>query len=81
MQGIKPFIPTAEKVSYLQFLLQVGFHTLDFGSFVSSRAVPQMQDTANVLEQLDLSKTKTKLLAIIDNLRGSKIALKYKQIE
>ena len=81
MQGIKPFIPTAEKVSYLQFLLQVGFHTLDFGSFVSSRAVPQMQDTASVLEQLDLSKTKTKLLAIIANLRGAKIALKYKQIE
>ena len=58
MQVIKPFIPTTEKVNYLQFLLQVGFHSLDFGSFVSARAVPQMQDTSEVLDQLDLSKTK-----------------------
>ena len=71
MQGIKPFIPTTEKVNYLQFLLQVGFHSLDFGSFVSSRAVPQMRDTADVLDQLDLSNTKTKLLAIVANLRGA----------
>ena len=81
MQGIKPFIPTTEKVNYLQFLLQVGFHSLDFGSFVSSRAVPQMRDTAEVLDQLDLSKTKTKLLAIIANLRGAEIALNFEQIE
>ncbi|MGB1611520.1 MAG: hydroxymethylglutaryl-CoA lyase [Flavobacteriaceae bacterium] len=71
MQGIQSFIPTAEKVKYLQFLLQVGFHSLDFGSFVSHRAVPQMRDTAKVLDQLDLSDTKTKLLAIVANLRGA----------
>lgn len=81
MQGIKPFIPTTEKVNYLQFLLQVGFHSLDFGSFVSSRAVPQMRDTAYVLDQLDLSNTKTKLLAIVANLRGAETALNFEQIE
>ena len=81
MQGINPFIPTTEKVNYLQFLLQVGFHSLDFGSFVSSRAVPQMRDTADVLDQLDLSKTKTKLLAIVANLRGAETALNFEQIE
>ena len=81
MQGIQSFIPTAEKVKYLQFLLQVGFHSLDFGSFVSARAVPQMRDTAHVLDQLDLSKTKTKLLAIVANLRGSETALCFEQIE
>ena len=81
MQGIKPFIPTTEKVNYLQFLLQVGFHYLDFGSFVSSRAVPQMRDTADVLDQLDLSNTKTKLLAIVANLRGAETALCFEQIE
>ena len=81
MQGIKPFIPTTEKVNYLQFLLQVGFHSLDFGSFVSSRVVPQMRDTADVIDQLDLSKTKTKLLAIVANLRGAETALNFEQIE
>ena len=81
IQGIKPFVPTTKKVNYLQFLLQVGFHSLDFGSFVSSRAVPQMRDTADVLDQLDLSKTKTKLLAIVANLRGAETALSFEQIE
>ena len=81
MQGIKPFIPTTEKVNYLQFLLQVGFHSLDFGSFVSHRAVPQMRDTAKALDQLDLSDTKTKLLAIVANLRGAETALCFEQIE
>ncbi|MEC7616732.1 MAG: hydroxymethylglutaryl-CoA lyase [Bacteroidota bacterium] len=80
MQGIRSFIPTTEKVNYLQFLLQVGFHSLDFGSFVSSRSVPQMRDTADVLNQLDLSDTKTKLLAIVANLRGAETALKFEQI-
>ena len=79
MQGIQSFIPTAEKVKYLQFLLQVGFHSLDFGSFVSHRAVPQMRDTAKVLDQLDLSDTKTKLLAIVANLRGAETALCFEQ--
>ena len=81
MQGIQSFIPTAEKVKYLQFLLQVGFHSLDFGSFVSHRAVPQMRDTAKVLDQLDLSDTKTKLLAIVANLRGAETALCFEQIK
>ncbi|MED5362968.1 MAG: hydroxymethylglutaryl-CoA lyase, partial [Bacteroidota bacterium] len=81
MQGIRSFIPTTEKVNYLQFLLQVGFHSLDFGSFVSSRSVPQMRDTADVLNQLDLSDTKTKLLAIVANLRGAEAALKFEQIQ
>ena len=81
MQGIQSFIPTTEKVKYLQFLLQVGFHSLDFGSFVSHRAVPQMRDTAKVLDQLDLSDTKTKLLAIVANLRGAETALCFEQIE
>ena len=81
MQGIQSFIPTTEKVNYLQFLLQVGFHSLDFGSFVSARAVPQMRDTAHVLDQLDLSKTKTKLLGIVANLRGAETALNFEQIE
>ena len=81
MQGIRSFIPTTKKVNYLQFLLQVGFHSLDFGSFVSSRSVPQMRDTADVLNQLDLSETKTKLLAIVANLRGAETALKFEQIQ
>ena len=81
MQGIRSFIPTTEKVNYLQFLLQVGFHSLDFGSFVSSRSVPQMRDTADVLNQLDLSDTKTKLLAIVANLRGAETALNFEQIQ
>ena len=59
MQGIKTFIPTKNKVSYIQSLLRVGFDTIDFGSFVSPKAIPQMQDTAAVLEQLDLSQTTT----------------------
>ena len=81
MQGIKTFIPTTAKVNYLQFLLEVGFHTLDFGSFVSHRAVPQMRDTAKVLDQLDMSDTKTKLLAIVANLRGAETARCFEQIE
>ena len=68
MQGIKAFIPTAQKVQYLQSLLRVGFDTLDFGSFVSPKAIPQMSDTAEVLSHLDLSKTSSKLLAIVANL-------------
>ena len=81
MQGIKTFIPITAKVNYLQFLLEVGFYSLDFGSFVSHRAVPQMRDTAKVLDQLDLSGTKTKLLAIVANLRGAETALCFEQIE
>lgn len=80
MQGIKEFIPTAAKLRYIQFLLSVGFDTLDFGSFVSPKAIPQMRDTAEVLTQLDLSKTSTKLLAIVANLRGAREAAQYDKI-
>jgi len=81
MQGVKSFIPTEIKVEYLQFLLGGGFHTLDFGSFVSPRAVPQMRDTAKVLNQLDLSDTTTELLAIVANLRGAQAAIDFEQIQ
>ena len=81
MQGIKTFIPTANKVTYIQSLLRVGFDTIDFGSFVSSKAIPQMQDTAEVLAQLDLSKTRSKLLAIIANTQGAEAACNYSEIQ
>jgi hydroxymethylglutaryl-CoA lyase len=80
MQGLKEFIPTTEKVRYLNQLLRVGFDTLDFGSFVSAKAIPQMKDTVAVLDQLDLSNTKTKLLAIVANTRGAQEASSFAQI-
>ena len=80
MQGIKMFIPTEKKVKYLQSLLRCGFDTLDFGSFVSPKAIPQMVDTAEVLSQLDLSDTATKLLAIVANVRGAEAASKHEAI-
>ncbi len=80
MQGLSYFIPTATKIAYLNALLKVGFHTLDFGSFVSPKAVPQMRDTAQVLASLDLSATRTQLLAIVANLRGAEEAAVHKQI-
>lgn len=81
MQGIKQFIPTIKKTNYLQALLACGFHTIDFGSFVSPRAIPQMVDTGEVLSGLDLSKTNSKLLAIVANYRGAKDASLYKEID
>lgn len=81
MQGIKDFIPTASKVRYIQSLLPVGFDTIDFGSFVSPKAIPQMADTAEVLSGLDLSNTSSKLLAIIANTRGAIDASQYSQID
>lgn len=81
MQGIKDFIPTKQKVQYIQSLLRVGFDTIDFGSFVSPKAIPQMVDTAEVLSQLDLSKTTSKLLAIVANERGAEDASKHKTID
>ncbi|RXG23282.1 hydroxymethylglutaryl-CoA lyase [Leeuwenhoekiella aequorea] len=80
MQGIKDFIPTDMKVQYLQSLLRCGFDTLDFGSFVSPKAIPQMVDTAEVLGKIDLSRTSTKLLAIIANLRGAEEAVVHPEI-
>ncbi len=79
MQGFERFIPTAQKISYLNALLKVGFNTLDFGSFVSPKAIPQMRDTADVLNQLDESSTK--LLAIIANLRGVEDACHFERID
>lgn len=82
MQGIKShFIPTATKISYINALLKVDFDTIDFGSFVSPKAIPQMRDTAEVLAQLDLSKTKSKLLAIVANIRGAEEACVFEQID
>jgi hydroxymethylglutaryl-CoA lyase len=81
MQGIKTFIPTERKVTYIQSLLRVGFDTLDFGSFVSPKAIPQMADTAEVLAGLDLSQTRSKLLAIIANTQGAKLASAHEAIQ
>ena len=81
MQGIKTFIPTEAKVQYIQSLLRCGFHTIDFGSFVSPKAIPQMADSGEVLLRLDLNNTKSKLLAIIANVRGAKDASQYKAID
>ena len=81
MQGIKQFIPTEKKINYINRLLDVGFDTIDFGSFVSPKAIPQMRDTANVLAKLDLSKTKSKLLAIVANVRGAQDACQFGQID
>jgi len=80
MQGLPDFIPTAVKTAYLQQLLAVGFDVLDFGSFVSPKAIPQLRDTAEVLAGLDLSQTKTKLLAIVANLRGAEQAASHPEI-
>ena len=81
MQGIKAFIPTETKVQYIQSLLRVGFDTIDFGSFVSPKAIPQMVDTAQVLSQLDLGNTTSKLLAIIANVRGAVDACQHPEID
>src|ERR1700744_4591576 len=80
MQGLHEFIPTELKAAYINLLLQVGFDTIDFGSFVSPKAIPQMQDTAAVLKKLDLSNTRSKLLAIIANYRGAEDAAQYDEI-
>ncbi|OHX66133.1 hydroxymethylglutaryl-CoA lyase [Flammeovirga pacifica] len=80
MQGLSTFIPTQIKVDYINLLLKVGFHTLDFGSFVSPKAIPQMRDSKEVLEKIDLSSSSTKLLAIVANLRGAQEAVSYPEI-
>ena len=82
MQGIKShFIPTEAKIQYINSLLQVGFDTIDFGSFVSPKAIPQMRDTAEVIDKLNLSKTNSKLLAIVANTRGAEDASKFEAID
>ena len=80
MQGITRFIPTEVKIEYLNALLKIGYDTLDFGSFVSPRAIPQLKDSAEVLSGLDLSNTKTKLLAIVGNTIGGEIAASHPEI-
>jgi len=81
MQGIKTFIPTDKKIQYIQSILRCGFDTIDFGSFVSPKAIPQMVDTAEVLAGLDLSATQSKLLAIIANTRGAQDAAEHSEIK
>ena len=80
MQGIHNFIPTETKVKYINQLLKVGFDTIDFGSFVSPKAIPQMKDTAEVLKMLNLSDTNSKLLAIVANQRGAEDAAAFNEI-
>jgi hydroxymethylglutaryl-CoA lyase len=80
MQGITTFIPTETKIDYINQLLKVGFDTIDFGSFVSPKAIPQMRDTAEVLAQLELANTSSKLLAIIANERGAEDAAQFEEI-
>ncbi len=80
MQGLPDFIPTATKTAYLNQLLRVGFDTLDFGSFVSPKAIPQLRDTAEVLAGLDLAGTATRLLAIVANRRGAETAVQHPEI-
>ena len=81
MQGIKLFIPTDVKAAYINQLLKVGFDTIDFGSFVSPKAIPQMRDTASVLSQLEFSTTRSKLLAIVANVRGADDASQFEEID
>lgn len=80
MQGWKTFINTAKKIEYINALLKVGFHTIDFGSFVSSSVIPQMADTKEVIERLEIGNSSSKLLAIIANKRGAEEAVIYREI-
>lgn len=81
MQGIKDWIPTTEKAQFIQSLLSCGFDTIDFGSFVSPRTIPQMRDTAELISLLDFSKSNSKLLSIIANVRGAQDAVKFTEID
>ena len=81
MQGVKEFIPTEKKAEYINMLLKVGFHTIDFGSFVSPKAIPQMRDTAAVFSKLNLDATDSKLLTIVANRRGAEEASSFDEIQ
>jgi hydroxymethylglutaryl-CoA lyase len=81
MQGLERFIPTADKVAYINKLLKVGFDTIDVGSFVSAKAIPQMADSAQVLDQLDLTDAKSGLLVIVANKRGAEEASRFAKIQ
>src|SRR6188768_1942707 len=80
MQGLHQFVPTELKAAYINLLLKVGFDTIDFGSFVSPKAIPQLRDTPAVLDLLDLEHTRSKLLAIVANLRGVQEAVLHQPI-
>lgn len=80
-QGLKPFIPTSKKVEYINALLKVGFDAIDVGSFVSEKAVPQMADTAEVIQGLDLSENKSKLMVLVANRKGAEKAASFNQID
>jgi hydroxymethylglutaryl-CoA lyase len=81
MQGLHDFVPTEQKIRYINALLKVGFHTIDFGSFVSPKAIPQMRDTAEVLASLEWQQSSSRLLAIIANVRGAEEALQHSAID
>ena len=81
MQGLHDFVPTELKIEYINKLLKVGFDTIDFGSFVSPKAIPQMRDTAEVLDGLELGSSKSKLLAIVANVKGAEIASNFEEIQ
>jgi hydroxymethylglutaryl-CoA lyase len=80
MQGIKPFIPTSQKAHLINDILRVGFDIVDFGSFVSPKAIPQLRDTAEVIGMLDMSHTQSKLMAIIGNLKGAQMAASFDEV-
>ena len=80
MQSIKKFIPTEKKIKYIQSLLDVGFNTIDMGSFVSKKVIPQLSDSGEVIDSLNLDCTHTKLLVIVANIKGSEIASNFNQI-
>ncbi len=80
MQGIHEFIPTEQKIKYINRLLDVGFHTIDVGSFVSPKAIPQMRDTADVLKGIEWKMSKSKLLTIVANERGAHDAVTFEQV-
>jgi hydroxymethylglutaryl-CoA lyase len=81
MQGLAHFVPTETKVKYINSLLKVGFNRIDFGSFVSPKAIPQLRDTAEVIGKLELENTNSALLAIIANLRGAEQALEFEEVQ
>jgi hydroxymethylglutaryl-CoA lyase len=81
MQGIHDFIPTEKKIAYINAILKAGFDTVDAGSFVSPKAIPQMRDTAEVFKKLELSNTKSKILAIVANLRGAEDAVQFDEVK
>jgi len=81
MQGVRDWIPTKEKAQFIQSLLDCGFDTIDFGSFVSPKAIPQMKDTSELLSLLDVSNTESQLLAIVANIRGAQDAVMHNEID